>query len=94
MKKLAFFSFVAASLVSLTAEAAVTVQYYNRDSQKYTFDAKCSGSSYKVEFSGSTTSSTTIQGSGPCEVKDAAGHTVKLSGGEKIEIEKGAIKVK
>lgn len=94
MKKLAFFSFVAASLVSLTAEAAVTVQYYNRDSQKYTFDAKCSGSSYKVSFDGSTTSSTTIQGSGPCEVKDGSGGTVSLKGGEKIEIEKGKIHIK
>jgi hypothetical protein len=94
MKKIALLGFVGVSLFSMAAEAAVTVRYYNRDSQKYSFDAKCSGSTYKANFDGSTTSSTTIQGSGPCEVKDGSGKTVTLKGGENIEIEKGAIKVK
>lgn len=94
MKKMAFFGFVAASLFALNAEAAVTVEYHNGDSQKHTFDAKCSGSSYKVEFSSSTTGATTIQGSAPCKVTDGTGKTVELKGGEKLEIKNGAIKVK
>jgi hypothetical protein len=93
MKKMAFFGFLAASLFSLSAEAAVTVEYHNGDSQKHSFDAKCSGSSYKVEFSSSTTGATTIQGSAPCEVKHKGG-TVTLKGGEKLEIKDGVIKVK
>ena len=89
MKKLSALLVLGISLVSLTASAAVTVRYYNRDSQKHTFEALCSGSKYTVSFDGSTTSSVTIQGSGPCKVGG-----VSLSGGEKIEIEKGQIKIK
>jgi hypothetical protein len=80
------------SLVSLTASAAVTVRYYNRDSQKHSFGAVCSGSQYTVTFDGSTTSSTTIQGSAPCTVKTPAGDVV-LKGGENIEIKDGKIKI-
>jgi hypothetical protein len=93
MKKLSALLALGLSLVSLTASAAVTVSYYNRDSQKYTFDAICSGSKYQVSFDGSTTSSVTIQGSGPCKVQHHGG-TVSLSGGEKIEIKDGKIIVK
>ena len=80
------------TLLSATAWAAVTVRYHNKDSKSYTFDAKCSGSSTQVKFSGSTTGSSTIQGSGPCVVK--AGNTVTLKGGEKIEIKDGKITIK
>lgn len=80
------------TLISATAFAAVTVRYYNKDSKSYTFDAKCSGSSTKISFSASTTSSATLQGSAPCIVK--AGNTVTLNGGEKIEIKDGKIIIK
>ena len=93
MKKLSTLVALGISLVSLTASAAVTVRYYNRDSQKHSFEAVCSGSKYVVHFDGSTTSSTTIQGSGPCTVKTGAGE-VTLKGGENIEIEKGKITIK
>ena len=93
MKKISALIFLGISLFSLTASAAVTVRYYNRDSRKYTFDAVCSGSKYTVTFDGSTTSSTTIQGSGPCKVKDAGGE-VELKGGEHIEIKDGRIQIK
>ena len=93
MKKLSAALVIAGSLFSLTASAAVTVRYYNRDSQKYTFTARCSGSDYQVSFDGSTTSSVTIQGSGPCTVK-SKGADVVLKGDENIEIKDGKILVK
>jgi hypothetical protein len=93
MKKLSALLVLGISLFSLAADAAVTVRYYNRDSKKYTFDATCSGSHTTVTFDGSTTSSSTIQGSGPCKVKDAGGE-VTLKGGENIEIKDGRIIVK
>jgi hypothetical protein len=82
-----------ALLVGSIAEAAVTVRYYNRDSKSYEMPAKCSGSSYTVKFSGSTTASATIQGSSPCVVK-APGGEVTLKGGENIEIKDGKITIK
>lgn len=93
MKKLSALLVLGISLFSVAADAAVTVRYYNRDSKKYTFEATCSGSHYTVTFDGSTTSSTTIQGSAPCKVKDAGGE-VTLKGGENIEIKDGRIIVK
>jgi hypothetical protein len=93
MKKLSTLVALSISLISLTASAAVTVRYYNKDSQKHVFDATCSGSKYVVNFDGSTTSSTTIQGSGPCVVKTKGGD-VTLKGGENIEIKDGKITIK
>jgi hypothetical protein len=69
------------------------VRYYNKDSKKHEFDAVCSGSKSKAVFDGSTTSSYTIQGSGPCTVKTGAGDVV-LKGGESIEIQNGKITIK
>ncbi|HND12573.1 MAG TPA: hypothetical protein PKO07_21695 [Pseudomonadota bacterium] len=93
MKKLSTLVAVAMTLLPLAASAAVTVRYYNRDSQKHTYPAVCSGSQYTVSFDGSTTSSTTIQGSSPCTVKTPAGDVV-LKGGENIEIQNGKISIK
>ena len=84
---------VGAVFAGSIAQAAVTVRYYNRDSKNYEMPAKCSGSSYTVKFSGSTTGSTTIQGSAPCVVK-APGGEVTLKGGENIEIKDGKIIIK
>jgi hypothetical protein len=75
------------------AHAAVTVRYYNKDSQSHTFQAVCSGAKHELKVSGSTTGSSTIQGSAPCKVTHAGG-VVELKGGEQIEIKDGAIKVK
>lgn len=93
MKKRIALAALGLSLFSATAFAAVTVRYYNRDSHAYTFPAVCSGSKYQVSFSASTTSSTTIQGSAPCEVQTQAGKVI-LRGGENIEIKDGKIIVK
>jgi hypothetical protein len=79
--------------VATAASAAVTVQYHNGDSKNYEWSAKCSGSSYTVKFSASTTGATTIQGSAPCVV-NAPGGDVTLKGGEKIDIKDGKITIK
>lgn len=81
-----------ALVVSATSFAAVTVRYHNGDSSKHEFDAMCSGSKQSLKVDGSTTGSSTIQGSGPCKVKHAGGE-VELKGGEKIEIKNGKITV-
>lgn len=79
--------------VATVASAAVTVDYYNRDSKDYSFEALCSGSKYTLEVRGSTTGASTIQGSAPCKVKHAGGE-ISLSGGEKIEIKDGKISLR
>jgi len=89
----ALFVFLALTFLTSTAFAAVTVRYYNKDSQEHTFEATCSGSKKSVTFKKSTTSSVTIQGSGPCTVKTGKGDVV-LKGGEKIEIKDGKITIK
>ena len=79
-------------LVGTVASAAVTVRYSNKDSKSYEWKAKCSGSGYTVKFKASTTGSTTIQGSSPCEVETPKGK-VTLKGGEKITIKDGKITI-
>ncbi len=91
--RLAALSLVVGSLfIAGPADASVYLKYYNKDSKKHVFDARCSGSSYKVEFSASTTGATTIQGSGPCVVKHAGGE-ITLKANDKVEIKDGVIKV-
>lgn len=80
-------------VISISIYASVTVEYHNKDSKSYTFDVKCSGSSYKVVFDSSKTSTTTIQGSAPCIVETSHGK-VELKGGEKIELKDGKILIK
>ena len=93
MKKISALFVLGMSLLPLTASAAVTVSYYNRDSKDATFGAVCSGSQYSVTFEHSRTSSVTIQGSAPCTVKTPAGDVV-LKGGENVEIKDGKLIVK
>lgn len=92
-KKLSKFAVLAFGLLfSVNAFAAVTVRYYNKDSQSYTWNAVCSGTNLTVTFDSSRTSSTTIQGSGPCTVKTGNGD-VQLSDGANITIQNGKITV-
>ncbi|MFP2960061.1 hypothetical protein ACLEPN_20095 [Myxococcus sp. 1LA] len=91
--KFAAVTLVASLLSSSAAWAAVTVRYYNRDSQGHTWPVVCSGVKTSVTFDKSKTASVTIQGSGPCSVKTDAG-TVVLKGGEDLEIKDGRIQVK
>jgi hypothetical protein len=73
---------------------AFTIDYYNKDSQKYTMEVKSQGSTQKVEFSASTSGATSIQTSASeVEIKTSCGW-VKVKNGDKIEIKDGCIKVK
>lgn len=88
------FAASAAVLVCSAASAAITVDYENKDSKEYKWDAVCSGSKTSgVTFKGSTTSASSIQGSAPCTVK-ASGGDVVLKGGEKILIKDGKVTIK
>ncbi len=91
--KLSAGTLIAALLASSAASAAVTVRYYNRDSQDYTWPAVCSGVKTRVTFGRSQTASVTIQGSGPCTVQTDSG-TVVLKGGEDLDIKGGRVHVK
>jgi hypothetical protein len=89
-----FFAFSTAVLMCFSASAAITVDYENKDSKEYKWEAVCSGSKTSgVTFKGSTTSASSIQGSAPCTVKTDGGDVV-LKGGEKILIKDGKITIK
>jgi hypothetical protein len=83
----------AIALFSGSAPAGVTVRYFNRDSEKHELPARCSCVNKTIVFSAKTTSSYTIQGSGPCVVSSPQGD-VTLLGGESLEIKDGKIVVK
>ena len=93
MKKFTLFLLLGLLAVSSSAAAVVSVRYYNRDSQKYAFPARCSGSSYTLAIQASSTATATIQGASPCTVS-SAGAPVVLKGGENIEIKDGKIILK
>ena len=75
------------------ALAAVSVQYYNRDSQIHVWPALCGGSRYTVRFDANASGTTTIPGEGPCVVETPAGK-VRLGQGAQIQIHKGTIQIK
>lgn len=77
-----------------SAAAAVTLRYYNKDSETYTFKVKISGSTTTVEFGSSRTASVTIQGGSTEAVISCACGDVKVKSGDNIEISKGCITVK
>ncbi len=79
-------------LVSVIANA-FTISYYNKDSQKYKMEVKSNGSTQSVEFSASTSGSTSIQTSASeVEIKTSCGW-VKVKNGAKITIKDGCIKI-
>lgn len=93
MKKFIAFT-LACIMVIGTVGAAVTIRYYNKDSESYTFKVKMDGSTKTVVFDASKTSSVTIQGGATeCVISCACGD-VKVKSGDQIEISKGCIKVK
>ncbi len=88
--------FIIITVILTTASiyaGSVYVQYYNKDSKSYTYEAKCSGMTYKVTFDASKTAASTIQGSGPCIIETPSGK-VELKDGNKIEIKDGKIEIK
>jgi Tol biopolymer transport system component len=76
-----------------SAFASVYIKYYNKDSQKYVFKVQMDGSTKEVTFNGSTTSASTIQGSGKKAVIETSCGNVEIKDDSKIEIVKGCIKV-
>jgi hypothetical protein len=84
--------------MTASAIAAVTFGITSLD-QEYTLHTKCSGSSKTTKLRASTTTSVTIQGSGPCTIQYgkggvASGDITELKGGEKITIKKGKLSKK
>jgi hypothetical protein len=80
--------------VIYAASAAVSLRYYNKDSETHVFDVKIAGSSTKVEFGSSRTASVTIQGGSEEAIISCKCGDVKVKAGDNIEIEKGCVKVK
>ena len=80
------------TLAGVPAQAAVTVDYVNRDSKEHVFPAVCSGSRSSITFRSNTTGAATLQGSAPCIVQ-TADEEVTLNGGEDVEIRDGKIEI-
>ena len=82
-----------AFLLVANIASAFTIRYYNNDSKKHTMEVRSNGSTQKIEFSGSTTSSASVQTSASeVEIKTECGW-VKVNDGAKIYIKNGCIKV-
>lgn len=82
-----------AFLLVANIASAFTIRYYNNDSKKYTMEVRSNGSTQKIEFSGSTTSSASVQTSASeVEIKTECGW-VKVKDGAKISIKNGCIKI-
>ena len=72
---------------------AITLRYYNKDSKDHEFKVKTCGSTKKVKFDKSKTSSVTIQsGCSDAVIYDKCGE-VKVKTGDKITIKDGCIKI-
>ncbi len=83
----------AAFLLVVQIASAFTIRYYNNDSQKYTMEVRSNGSTQKIEFSASTTSSASVQTSASeVEIKTSCGW-VKVKDGAKISIKNGCITI-
>jgi predicted glutamine amidotransferase len=89
--KMIFFS-VAFFLVANVA-SAFTIRYANNDSQNYTMEVRSNGSTQKIDFTSSTTGSSSVQTSASeVEIKTSCGW-VKVKDGAKISIKNGCIKI-
>lgn len=94
MKK-TILSLIFISLFSIASlKAAVTIRYYNKDSETHKMEVKMSGSTKSVEFGSSRTSSVTIQGSSTtCTIITDCG-SIEVKDGDSIEIKDGCITIK
>lgn len=83
----------AAFLLIANIASAFTIKYYNKDSKNHTMEVKSNGSTQKVEFTSSTSGSTSIQTSASeVEIKTSCGW-VKVKDGAKISIKDGCITI-
>ena len=97
-KTLPMLAFAALTVVASTAYAAVTFGITSLD-KEYTLHTKCSGSTKTNRLRASTTTSVTIQGSGPCKILYGkggieSGSLSELKGGERITIKRGKLSKK
>lgn len=76
----------------INAFASVYIKYYNKDSTTHTMTVKMNGSTKTVEFRGSTSGATSIQGSGDTAVIVTKCGEVTIKNDSKIEIKDGCIK--
>lgn len=76
-----------------SASASVYIKYFNKDSQKHVFKVQMDGLTKEVTFNASTTSASTIQGSGRVATIETSCGKVEVKDDSKIEINKGCIKV-
>lgn len=82
-----------AFLLVANMASAWTVRYYNNDSKKHVMEVRSNGTTQKIEFGASTTSSTSVQTSASeIEIKTECGW-VKVKDGAKISIKNGCIKI-
>ena len=82
-----------AFLLVVNLASAFTIKYYNKDSKNHTMEVRSNGSTQKVEFTSSTSGSTSIQTSASeVEIKTSCGW-VKVKDGAKISIKDGCIKI-
>ncbi len=77
----------------INAFASVYIKYYNKDSTTHKMSVKIGGSTRTVEFRGSTTGATTIQGGGDSAVISTKCGDVTVKTNSKIEIKNGCIKI-
>lgn len=91
MKNIILAAFFVA-LFGVNAMASVYIRYYNKDSQKHVFSVKMNGQTKTVEFNGSTSGATTIQGSGTTAIIVTKCGEIEISDNSKIEIKDGCIK--
>jgi phosphoribosylformylglycinamidine (FGAM) synthase-like amidotransferase family enzyme len=83
----------AAFLLVANLASAFTIRYYNNDSKNHTMEVRSNGSTQKIEFTSSTTGSTSVQTSASeIEIRTECGW-VKVKDGAKISIKNGCIKI-
>ena len=81
-------------MLGTTIAQAFSVQYYNRDSKKYTWEIKVNGNLREITFNASTSGTANSPSSGDkCEIKCECGW-VEIQKGQKIEIKDGCITIK
>jgi hypothetical protein len=91
--KLKMFSLTLAFIALVNIVSAFTIRYYNNDSKNYKMEVRSNGSTQAIEFTSSTTGSTSVQTSASeVEIKTECGW-VKVKNDAKISIKNGCIKI-
>ena len=82
-----------AMFLTVSVACAYSIRYYNKDSKSYEMEVKVNGSTKKIEFKGSTTSTASVQTtSDKVEIKTNCGW-VEVKDKSKITIKDGCITI-